>query len=56
MKEFETTDIVELKSDANLYYVTGVIHDDFRLFVRRENEEEKEIDFDEVQQQWELKK
>jgi len=52
MKEFETTDIVELLDDERLFFVTGVIHDDARLFVTYNNEKEIEVSFDRVINRW----
>ena len=51
-KEFDTTDVVELVDDEKLYFVTGVIHDDERLFVSYNNENEIEVPFSCVVNRW----
>ena len=52
MKEFEIGDIVNLVNDEKLYFVTGVIHDDERLFVTYNNDKEIEVSFDMVINRW----
>ena len=51
-QEFETTDVVEILDDNELYFVTGVIHDDERLFVTGESNVEIEFPFSKVVNQW----
>lgn len=50
--EFDTADVVELINDENLYFVTGVIHDQERLFVTYNQDKEKEVTFDQVVNRW----
>lgn len=52
IEEFDTTDVVELIDDAQLYFVTGVIHDDGRLFVTGDDDKEFEVPFDKVVNRW----
>ncbi len=54
MREYDTTDIVELFDDENLYFVTGVIHDGKKLFVTLNNGKEHEIKFEDVVNRWSL--
>jgi len=54
--EFETTDIIEMKANGQLLYVTGVIHDDKRLFVTGKDMKEFEISFNDVEKRWAEKK
>tara|TARA_R110000824_G_scaffold396367_1_gene597769 strand:+ start:278 stop:448 length:171 start_codon:yes stop_codon:yes gene_type:complete len=53
--EFETTDIVEIFEVEELLRVTGVIHDDERIFVTGEDGIEREYPFSDVVQRWEYK-
>ena len=54
MREFEIGDIVECRSIDGLKIVTGVIHDENRLFVSDyfTSNSETEIDFDDVETRW----
>jgi hypothetical protein len=50
--EFNCNELVELK-DAAIYFVTGVVHDNERLFVTGINETtEKEVKFSDVVAIW----
>ena len=49
---FDTTDIVEIAGYEELFHVTGVIHDDERLFVTGMNGKEFEVPFDDVDERW----
>ena len=50
--KFETTDIVTLKANGIFLEVTGVIHDDERLFVAGRDNIEFEVRFSDVGDRW----
>jgi hypothetical protein len=50
--EFETTDIVMLKANDLFLEVTGVIHDDERLFLTGRDNIEFEVSFSDVGDRW----
>ncbi len=50
--EFEINDIIQLTGRDELFFVTGVIHDSERLFLTYECEDEFEVKFSEVSNQW----
>lgn len=52
MKEFEIEDIVSLKANGYLLRVTGVIHDDERLFLTGRAGGEFEVSFDDIDEQF----
>lgn len=52
---FDTTDIVELAGYEELFRVTGVIHDDERLFVTGMSGKEFEVPFSDVYDRWAYK-
>lgn len=52
---FEPTDVVQLRGgdhDEELYYVTGIIHSQHRLFVTGKDNEEFEVPFNVVRRWW----
>jgi hypothetical protein len=51
-KEFKIDDIVSMKANGLLIQVTGVIHDDERLFVTGHDAKEFEVSFDDVDEQF----
>ena len=50
--EFKINDIVLISGDERYLRVTGVIHDDKRLFLRYKNYKEFEVPFGQVEKQW----
>lgn len=50
--DFETTDIVMLKANDVFLEVTGVIHDEERLFVTGRDNKEFEVSFSDVGDRW----
>ena len=50
--KFNITDVVSLKGFSDLLYVTGVIHDDKRLFVTGADGKEIEVTFKAIDEQW----
>lgn len=50
--EFETTDIVTIKAGGILFHVTGVIHDDERLFLTGNVGAEFEVAFSDIAERW----
>ncbi len=50
--EFGINDIVKFDRDDKYYRVTGVIHDDERLFLTYEDEREFEVPFMTVCEHW----
>ena len=52
MNEFDIEDVVLINGFADLYTVTGVIHDQERLFITGADGVEKEVNFVHVERRW----
>ncbi len=50
--KFDIDDIVKISGDERYLRVTGVIHDDKRLFLAFENFKEFEVPFSAVEEHW----